>query len=155
MLWSLNCATVPTQTFCAPITTCGGSYTCTSCAVWSEHPSAFVIADSLDHLRINNDQAEDDEIGNIQANVMALVANLKGRLLLEGDATQPELDDQRVLVRFFVQPVTKLIQHGHCSTDNREDLSFVQNLLVGREERFLPSPEFVFLRVHSWFHPNC
>jgi hypothetical protein len=31
----------------------------------------------------------------------------------------------------------------------------VQNLLVGREEGFLPSPELVFIRVHSWSHPNC
>ena len=96
-----------------------------------EHPSAFVIADALDHLRIDNDQAEDDEIGNIEANVMALVANRKGRLLLEADLLPKEAQAVRL------------------------DLRFVQNLLAGREERFRPSSQFVFIRVHSWFTRNC
>ncbi len=87
-----------------------------------------MVGDSIDHLRVQNDGIECDEIGDEQSNLIAFVEDIEQRLLAIRDVSQPKLHDQRIFVRLLNQPVAECVENLDRAPDNLKDLLFGQQL---------------------------
>jgi len=54
-----------------------------------QHQSTFMISDSVDHLCINDDTVESDQIGDEETDLVFLVKDIEERLLPKRNVSQP------------------------------------------------------------------
>ncbi len=101
--------------------------------------SPFDVGNPIDDLGVHDHRTANDQVGNVVTNNDAFVDDLISFLLIRCELTEAELDPQRILVGFLVQPVTQLVQDLHCATDD------------GKGELGVRSVPFVSIRVHLWF----
>src|ERR1041384_6561309 len=81
------------------------------------HLSALVIGNVVNDLGVHHNGGMGDEVWNKLAHFDLLVEDIELSLLIEGDATQLELHDQRVFVNFFVQAVPDAVEHLQRAPD--------------------------------------
>ena len=75
-----------------------------------QHLSAFMIGDAVNDFGINDDGIEDQKIRDEFTDVLAPEQHGKSALLIKGNATQAEGNDQSILVDLLVKPVSYLVQ---------------------------------------------
>ena len=66
-----------------------------------------MICDPFDYLRVNYDLSVCDKVRRILADFDRLVDYVEAQLLVAGNRPEAELDDERILVRLLVQPVSQ------------------------------------------------
>ena len=75
-----------------------------------QHQSTFMISDSVDHLCINDDTVESDQIGDEETDLVFLVKDIEERLLPKRNVSQPKLDGQGILVGLLKQTMTSALR---------------------------------------------
>ncbi len=83
-----------------------------------DHLGYLVVSDRFDDLCVDNDRIEGDQIGNVLTNIDGLVNDGKSGLLTVRDILMGELDDHRIFVRLFQQPMSKSVEHLEGTTDD-------------------------------------
>ena len=91
-----------------------------------------MIRDSVDHLCINDDTAECDQVGDEETDLTFFVEDVEQRLLAEGNVSQTKLNCQRVFVWLLEQPVTKCVKNLYGAANNLKNFFFGQKLSVIR-----------------------
>jgi len=100
-----------------------------------QHQSTFMVRDLVNYLRIYDKRIKSDQVRNEEANLVAFVKDIEGRLLLKRNSSQQELDDQRIFVRLLYKTVPESIKNLDGTSHNLKNLVLEQQLFA--------------LRVHS------
>ena len=100
-----------------------------------QHQATFMVGDLVNYLRIHDKRIKSDQVRNEEANLVAFVKDIEGRLLLKRNSSQQELDDERVFIRFFDETVTERVENLDGTADDLKDFVLEQQLFA--------------LRVHS------
>jgi len=77
-----------------------------------QHPPDFVIGDALDGLGIHDDFSENDQIGNILPDLAITVMDREAGLLDKRNAQIPELNNQGLFIRLFMEPMPQRVRDG-------------------------------------------
>ena len=101
-----------------------------------EHLTYFVIGDAFDDLGVDHHEIEDDEIGNIFADLHCFVNDVVTRLLVPRNPTQPEFDTQGIFIGLLQQPMTQSVDNLKCAADDLTRLDLIS--------------QSVFIRVQPW-----
>jgi len=83
-----------------------------------QHLSSLLVGQAINHLRIDYDLVEYDQIWNEFADVSALVHDRKTGLLYERDTTPVEFDRKGALVRLLQQAMTEGVMDLECTRDD-------------------------------------
>ena len=84
-----------------------------------QHLTALMVGDAIDDFGVYDNGVLHDQIGHKLRNPLTLVHHREPPLLITPDATEPELDDQGVLVGMFVQTVSNPAQNLDRAADDR------------------------------------
>lgn len=82
------------------------------------HPPDFMIRDTLDGLRIDDNFPEDDQIRNILTDFAVAVMDRKAGLLDKRNSEMPELHNQGLFIRLFMEPMPQGVQDCERTTDD-------------------------------------
>jgi SAM-dependent methyltransferase len=89
----------------------------------------LVKAQRRDRFQFHDDLVKYDQAGNVSmAQSLALVGELQGDLLLEGDLAHAQFHDEGILVHSFQETIAQLIVHFHGCPDDLIDFVFIDQL---------------------------
>jgi hypothetical protein len=83
-----------------------------------EHPTDFMIGDSINGFGVNDNLSENNEIRNVFPDFYVTVMKWKSALLLKRNSLIPEFNGKRFLIGFFMKSMTQSIVNGKRATDN-------------------------------------